>query len=308
MRRGIDWRAPLRRSSALAWLILAFAPQPVAAAVVAVDDLGQKVRLEKPASRIISFAPHVTELLFAIGAGEKIVGVVKHSDYPEQAKRIPEIGMNRAADLERIVSMQPDLIIAWLHASSMKQLDRLRSTGIPVYYSNPQTLEAIARDGDRLGTLAGTEGEAARWAEQFRQRHQRLMSRYAHRSKVKVFYQMWPRPLYTLNREHFVSDLLATCGATNVFGSLPVIAPVVNTEAVLRANPQAIIGAIPGTELQSQWGQWKDVDAVRLGNLFSVNADLTHRAGPRAMDGAEALCERIDEARRRIAQNSGRRP
>lgn len=298
----------MKRFSALVWLILAFAPQPAAAAVEAVDDLGQQVRLEKPASRIISFAPHVTELLFAIGAGEKIVGVVKHSDYPEQAKRIPEIGTNQAADLERIVSMQPDLIIAWLHASSIKQLERLRSTGIPVYYSNPQTLEAIARDGDRLGTLAGTEAEAARWAEQFRQRHQRLLSRYAHRGKIRVFYEVWPRPLYTLNREHFVSDLLATCGATNVFGSLPVIAPVVNTEAVLQANPQVIIGAIPGTELQSQWGQWKDMDAVRLGNLFTVNADLTHRAGPRAMDGAETLCEKIDEARRRIAQDSGRRP
>lgn len=288
--------------------MLLFAPQAAAAAVEAVDDLGQTVRLEKPASRIISFAPHVTELLFAIGAGRKIVGVVRHSDYPEEAKRISEIGENRAADLERIVSMQPDLIIAWLHASSMKQLDRLRSTGIPVYYNNPQTLEAIARDGERLGRLAGTQAEAARWAQQFRQRHQRLKSRYADRSKVRVFYQVWARPLYTLNREHFVSDLLGTCGATNVFGSLAVIAPVVNTEAVLQASPQAIIGATQGAELRAQWGQWKDVDAVRLQNIFSVNADLTHRAGPRAMDGAEALCGMIDEARRRIAQDSGRRP
>lgn len=298
----------MKRFSAIVWLILAFAPQPAAAAVEAVDDLGQHVRLEKPASRIVSFAPHVTELLFAVGAGEKIVGVVKHSDYPEQAKRIPEVGTNQAADLERIVAMQPDLLIAWLHAASMKQLERLRSTGIPVYFSNPRTLEAIARDGERLAKLAGTEGEAARWAAQFRQRHQRLLSRYAHPAKVRVFYQVWPRPLYTLNREHFVSDLLATCGATNVFGALAAIAPVVGTEAVLRANPQAIVGAVTRAELQSRWGGWKDMDAVRFGNLFSVDADLMHRAGPRAIDAAEALCERIDEARRRIAQGSGRRP
>lgn len=298
----------MKRFSALVWLLLAFAPQPAAAAVEAVDDLGQTVRLDEPASRIISFAPHVTELLFAVGAGEKIVGVVKHSDYPEQAKRIPEIGTNLAADLERIVSMRPDLIVAWLHAASMKQLDRLRSTGIPVYFSNPRTLEAIARDGERMGTLAGTGAEAARWAEQFRQRHQRLLSRYAHRGTIRVFYQVWPRPLYTLNREHFVSDLLATCGATNVFGSLPVIAPVVNTEAVLQANPQAIIGALPEAELRSQWDGWKEIDAVRLKNLFSVDADLVHRAGPRAMDGAETLCEMIDEARRRIAQPGTHRP
>jgi len=298
----------LKRFSALVWLLLAFAPQPAAAAVEAVDDLGQKVRLDKPASRIISFAPHVTELLFAVGAGEKIVGVVKHSDYPEQARRIPEVGTNLAADLERIVAMQPDLIIAWLHAASMKQLERLRSTGIPIYFSNPRTLEAIARDGERLARLAGTEGEAARWAAQFRQRHERLLSRYADQAKVTVFYQVWPRPLYTLNREHFVSDLLATCGATNVFGSLPVIAPVVDTEAVLQANPQAIVGAVPEAELRSQWDGWKEIDAVRLGNLFSADADLVHRAGPRAMDGAETLCEKIDEARRRIAEPQTNRP
>lgn len=297
----------MKKYSALICLMLALAPA-TRAAVEAVDDLGQNVRLEKPASRIVSFAPHVTELLFAVGAGEKIVGVVKHSDYPEQAKRIPEVGTNQAADLERIVAMQPDLLIAWLHAASMKQLERLRSTGIPVYFSNPRTLEAIARDGERLAKLAGTEGEAARWAAQFRQRHQRLLSRYAHPAKVRVFYQVWPRPLYTLNREHFVSDLLATCGATNVFGALAAIAPVVGTEAVLRANPQAIVGAVTRAELQSRWGGWKDMDAVRFGNLFSVDADLMHRAGPRAIDAAEALCERIDEARRRIAQDSGRRP
>lgn len=297
----------MKRYSVLVCLMLALAPA-ARAAVEAVDDLGQNVRLEKPASRIVSFAPHVTELLFAVGAGQKIVGVVKHSDYPEQARRIPEVGTNLAADLERIVAMQPDLIVAWLHAASMKQIERLRSTGIPVYFSNPRTLEAIARDGERLARLAGTEGEAARWAAQFRQRHQRLLSRYAHPAKVRVFYQVWPRPLYTLNRVHFVSDLLATCGATNVFGALAAIAPVVDTEAVLRANPQAIVGAVPGAELRSQWGRWKDMDAIRLGNLFSVEADLMHRAGPRAIDAAEALCERIDEARRRIAQDSSGRP
>jgi iron complex transport system substrate-binding protein len=290
----------LKSYSAALWLTLALATVSSKAAVEAVDDLGQRVRLERPASRIISFAPHLTELLFAVGAGEKIVGVVKHSDYPERAKRIPEIGTNRAADLERIVSLQPDLIVAWFHASSMKQLDRLRSTGIPVYYSNPQTLQAIGREGNRLARLVGTEGEAARWAEQFRKRHARLISLYSERSKLKVFYQMWGNPLYTLNREHFVSDLLAICAATNVFGSLPVVAPVVSTEAVLRANPQAIIGTIPPADLKSQWEPWAELDAVRLGNLFTVNADLTHRPGPRAMDAAETLCEKIDQARVRL--------
>jgi iron complex transport system substrate-binding protein len=270
------------------------------AAIEVTDDTGQKVRLEKPATRIISFAPHVTETLFAVGAGHRIVGVVKHSDFPEDAKKIPEIGVNRAADLERIVSFRPDLIIAWLHAGSMKQLDRLRSTGIPVYYSNPETLAAIAREGERFAQMTGTVEQAQPWLRQYRSRLQGLVSTYSQRPRIPVFYQMWPRPIYTLNNHHFVGDLLAACGASNVFGSLPVVAPVVNVEAVLNANPQAIIGASPISVLQEQWGPWKDMDAVKFGNVFSVNADLTHRAGPRALDAAEILCQKIDEARRRV--------
>jgi iron complex transport system substrate-binding protein len=247
----------------------------------------------QPAARIVSFAPHITELLFAVGAGEKIVGVVRHSDYPEAAKRIPLVGDNTAADLERIVALRPDLIVAWLHAGSMKQLERLRSTGIPVHYSNPQTLEAIAKEGERLGELAGTSAQATQWAAQFRERHRRLLALYAARPKVTVFYQVWNHPLYTLNREHFVSDLLAACGAVNVFGSLPVVAPVVSVEAVLQANPQAIVGGLPEAELRAQWGQW-----VKHDNIFSIDPDLTHRAGPRAIDAAEILCAKIDQARR----------
>lgn len=272
---------------------------PAAAALEVSDGLGETVRLDKPAARIVSFAPHVTELLFAIGAGGRIVGVVKHSDYPKAAKAIPEIGTNRAADLERIVSLQPDLIVAWLHASSRKQLDRLRATGIPVYYSDPRTLEAIAREGERLAVLAGTSAAAAVWASEFRERHRRLLVSYARRAQVTVFYQVWSRPLYTLNRENLVSDLLATCGAVNVFGHLPVVAPVVSVEAVLQARPRAIVGALPEAELRAQWAAWQELDAVKRGNLFSVDADLTHRAGPRAIDAAEILCAKIDEARRR---------
>src|SRR5258706_13615178 len=150
-RRGSAWRMRLRRYSFVFLLLTRCA----AAAVEVDDELGHHVRLEQPAARIVSFAPHITELLFAVGAGDRIVGVVKHSDYPDAAKRIPLIGDNTAADLERIVALRPDLIVAWLHAGSMKQLERLRSTGIPVHYSNPPTLEAIAHEGERLGVLAG---------------------------------------------------------------------------------------------------------------------------------------------------------
>jgi iron complex transport system substrate-binding protein len=272
-----------------------------AAAVEMVDDRGTRVRLDRPAARVISYAPHITELLFAIGLGDRVVGVVERSDFPEAAKKLPLAGSNELADPERILALKPDLILAWLHGSAFGQLERLRATGVPVFFSDPQTLDQIARDAERYGELLGAAQPARAWARQFRQRHARLLSTYAQKQKVTVFYQFWSRPMYTLNRRNFVSDLLATCGATNVFGDVNIVAPEVNVEAVLAENPQMIIGAVPLGELRAQWKEWKGLEAARLGNLYSVDPDLTHRAGPRAMDAAEILCRSIDEARQRIA-------
>ncbi|MGQ0651654.1 MAG: cobalamin-binding protein [Betaproteobacteria bacterium] len=281
------------------FLLLCLLAPPAQAAIEMTDDAGNKVRLERPAARIISYAPHVTELLFATGLGDRVVGVIQGSDHPEAARKLPQVGSNAAADLERIVALQADLVIAWLHGSSIRQLERLRATGVPVFFSNPQTLDDIARDAERYGEMLGATRPARGWARQFRERQQRLREAYSAKPRLRVFYTVSLRPMYTLNRKHFVSDLLATCGATNVLGYLEAVAPVVDVEAVLKENPDVILGALRLEELRAQWSRWPQLEAVRLGNLYSVDPDLMHRPGPRAMDAAEILCRKLDGARQR---------
>jgi iron complex transport system substrate-binding protein len=202
-------------SAASALLIAAL---PAHAAVSVVDDAGETVTLAQPARRIVSLAPHVTELIFAAGGGDRIVGTVSYSDYPPQARDIPRVGDNKALDLERIAALKPDLIVVWRHGNAQKQTDRLRALGMPLFFSEPRKLDGIADNLEKLGTLMGTTPVAHRAATDFRQQVSTLRKTYAGRPPVTVFYQVWQQPLMTLNGEHMVSDLLALCGGRNLFG------------------------------------------------------------------------------------------
>ena len=279
-------------------LFAALASCGVAHAVTVHDDAGKPVTLAKPAMRIISMAPHVTELLFAAGGGERVVGAVNYSDYPEAAKLIPRIGSNRDIDIERVMALRPDLIVAWMHGSSERQIDMVRKLGIPVYHSDPQTLEGIPESLLRLAQLMGTEAAARPVAAQLRQQLAALRSRYAGRPTVRAFYQVWDKPLYTLNGRHIVTDALRLCGGANIFDGLPVTAPVVTVESVLQADPEAIFGSAEknygGVNL---WRQYPTMTAVRNANLFTVDGNLLNRAGPRMIAGAAAMCEKLDLAR-----------
>lgn len=272
------------------------------AQIVVVDNAGETVRLERPARRIVSLAPHVTEQLFAAGAGARIVGAVEYSDYPPEAKRIPRVGDNRAIDVERLLAMKPDLIVAWFHGNVGRQIDQIRSLGLPVYYSQPRTMDDIATGLEHMGMLAGTEKIAAEAARGFRERVRSLRERYGAREPVSVFYEIWNRPLYTVNGEHLISDVLRLCGGRNVFAELRVLAPTVTQEAVLKTDPIAIVasgmtGARP--EWLDDWKAWPDLQAVKLGNLFSIESDLMNRHGPRIVEGARQVCEMLDLARTR---------
>lgn len=270
-----------------------------AAAVTVKDDAGANVTLARPALRVISMAPHVTEMLFAAGGGERVVGAVDYSDYPEAAKRIPRIGSNREVDIERIMALKPDLIVAWMHGSSERQIALVRQLGIPVYLSDPQTLEGIPDSLLRLAQLMGTEATARPVATGLRQQLAGLRSRYAGRSPVRTFYQVWDKPLYTLNGKHIVTDALRLCGGENIFHTLPVTAPVVTTESVLQLDPEAIFGtAEKNYGGVSLWRKYPTMTAVRHENLFTVDGDLLNRAGPRMIAGAAVMCEKLDEARR----------
>ena len=271
------------------------------------DDLGHTVRLATPAQRILSLAPHTTELLFAAGAGDRVLGVSAFSDFPAQAQQLASIGSSTQLDIERIVALKPDLIIAWKSGNNAKQIAQLRALGVPVFESEPHTLEDIATSLSRLGELAGTP-QGSQAANNFRKQQQALRVRYANRTPVRVFYQIWPSPLMTLNDQHIVADALRLCGAQNIFGSLPQLAPTVSREAVLAAQPEAIFASDERAETWDRWKTWPQLPAVRLGNLYRVDGAIMNRAGPRMLDATEGLCSQIQEARQRLATAAASAP
>lgn len=264
------------------------------------DDAGNRVTLSHPARRVVSLAPHATELLFAAGGGEQIVGVLSHSDFPPQARTLPVVGDSHQIDMERLLALKPDLLVVWLHGSSARQLAHLQQLGIPLFYSDPHTLDAIPDAIVRLGQLLGTDPVATRRAGQLRQTLASLRTRYAQRPTVRVFYQVWRKPLYTLNGQHIVSDAIRVCGGENVFERLTTTAPTVTTEAVLQENPEAIVTGSNRQQSETGLEIWQDfpaLQAVQHKNLFAIDADLLNRAGPRLIDGTAALCDRLELAR-----------
>jgi iron complex transport system substrate-binding protein len=266
---------------------------------VAVDANGTRIELATPARRIISLAPHATELLFAAGAGDRVVGVLSPANWPPEAARLPKVGDASAVSLEGILALQPDLIVTWPYLPPA-QLDRLRALRVPVYLSNPATPMAIADEIEQLGFLAGHAEAAAVAAATFRMRLVAARDRAAGAIKVRVFYEIWNRPLYTVGGGHLITAAIDMCGGENVFASLPLPAPQVSVEAVLTAAPDAIVaGADDGVrpEWLDEWLAWRELPAVARDNLFVVDANLLHRSGPRFAEGVEQLCKVLATAR-----------
>ena len=266
------------------------------------DDAGQRIVLAQPAQRIVSLAPHVTELLFAAGAGARVVGVVAYSDYPEAARALPQVGSLSQVDLEAIVGLRPDLVIGWRSGGRDAHLARLQAMGIPVFLNEPRNLDDVARSLEQFGRLAGSDEAAHAAATAFRTRHAALAAHYGGQPPVRTFYQIWDRPLMTINDEHLIADVIRLCGGSNVFGSLAPLAPTIGVEAVLAANPEAIVASGMGDarpEWLDQWARWPQLEATRRGNLFFIPPDLIQRHTPRILDGAERLCAHLETARAR---------
>jgi iron complex transport system substrate-binding protein len=270
--------------------------------VAVTDDLGERVALAAPARRIVSLAPHVTELLFAAGAGAQVVGTVDYSDYPPEARAIRRVGGYSALDFEAILALKPDLLVGWASGNGPDTLQRLRQLGIPVFASQPGALPELGATIEKLGALAGTPVAADRAAAEFRARLGALRARYAGRDEVSVFYAIWNRPPITVSDAHLISDVIRLCGGRNVFGRLRALAPTVNEEDVVRADPEAIVASGVGDEPPEwldDWKRWPRLTAVARGNLYVVPPQLIQRATPRVLDGAERLCAALDDARRK---------
>lgn len=289
--------------SRLCALAAAFFLAPAALADIVVrDDTGQEVRLKEPARRIVSLAPHVTESLYAAGAGDRLVATVDYSDYPEAARRLPRVGGYSRIDLEAVTALRPDLIITWQSGNPPAQVDKLRSLGLPVFVTQPNQMEDVASLLERFGRLAGSEAAAQSAARHFSSRLASLRQANAGKPTVRVFYQVWKNPLTTIGGPQIISSAIRLCGGENVFGNLQQMAPTVSLEAVLQADPEVIVATGMGDaapEWLDDWKKWSRLTAVKRGNLFHINPDIMQRHTPRILDGTERLCAALDQARSR---------
>jgi len=291
---------PASRFAALVLLFLAGGPA-FAATIKLVDDGGRIVTLPAPARRIVSLAPHATELVFAAGAGNRLVGVTSYSDYPAAAKKIPQIGSYGKIDVERILALKPDLVIGWQSGNSAADIASLERLHIPVFLTEPLRLEDISRLIKTIGELAGTQQDAAKTADNFSEEVAALRRRYGGRRPVRVFYEIWHDPLLTVNGAHFISDIIAVCGGRNVFAGVRSLVPRISTESVLAENPEAIIGGGRRNGkrgLLDGWRHYPRLTAVSRNHLLLVNPDLIHRPTPRTLDGVRQMCEQIERVRR----------
>lgn len=294
--------ATVRMIKAVVAFVLVAACQWACAEVSVVDDSGVMLRLAHPAQRIVTLAPHLAETVFAAGAGGKLVGTVEFSDFPEAVKKIPKVGGYSRLDLEAIAALKPDLIIGWSSGNAPAHIEKLRALGFPVYISQPNQIGDVANEIERLGILAGTENVGHAAAARFRERLADLQKRYSSRPSVRTFYQIWKEPLMTIGGKQIISDVVRLCGGENVFANLETMAPTVTIEAVIAANPEAIVASgmnAARPEWLDDWKRWTSIKAVARDNLFFVPPELIQRHTPRLLDGAERLCQHLETARRR---------
>tara|TARA_B100001564_G_C20620793_1_gene662251 strand:- start:128 stop:1012 length:885 start_codon:yes stop_codon:yes gene_type:complete len=265
-----------------------------------IDDDGHLIKLENPAERIISLAPSLTELMFAIGAGDKLKGVIEYSDFPLEAKSLPVIGRFDLLDVEKILELRPDLVIAWKGGSPKSSVEQLKKLGLTVYIAELNDLTSISIQMDKLSKLAGTANEARKSIREFNQTYESLVAEYSHRVAVKTFYQVWNNPLITVGGNELINDIIELCGGSNVFRNIKQIAPKVSVESVLVANPEVIISSGVTTvrpDWLDNWNHWPSLTAVSKQNLFFIPPDLVQRQTPRALVGAKEMCGYIDKAR-----------
>lgn len=285
------------------WLLLAgllvTLPLLAQAAVTVTGADGRVLRLAAPATRIVSLAPDLTELSFDVGAGAALVGVSRYSDHPAAAKKLPRVGDAFQFDIERIVALQPDLVLAWQTGTPDAAIQRLRALKLPVLVIGARHLADIAANLELLGKVTGHEARAQVAVGQFLAGLRQLRDRYAADRPVRVFYEISATPIYTVGGSQLISSAIEVCGGRNIFAGLKSPAAAVSLGSILERNPQAIVtGSGPGAAVRLEaWRRWPDMSAVSHGNLFTVSEALVS-ATPRLLEASAQLCEDLEQARR----------
>lgn len=278
--------------------VLLVASSLAGARVEVVDDAGRPVTLAAPARRIVTLAPFLTEIAFAAGAGQQVVGVSAHSDYPPQARSLPQVSSAAGFAIEPIMALEPQLALVWKDSVRPEEIERLRALGIAVFIAQARTLEDVPRLLVAVGRLAGTDPSRA--VQGYRARLNRLRAAYAAAPKVRVLLEIWHRPLTTIAGTHWMNEALELCGAENVFKDLPGVAPQLSWEEVYARDPPVIVGAgsAPSAEaLRENWKPRATLAAVRANKLVFVEGDLITRPTPRLADGVEQLCKGLASVR-----------
>ena len=275
------------------WLCLLLAMPVQAAATWVLDDAGHRLEFSRPPQRIISLTPHLTELLFAVGAGPQVVGVDSASDFPLAAQALPRIGDYSRVNFERIFALKPDLVVVWLDGNRAADIHALETMGLPIVRTQATRLNDVARLLRLLGRISGhaVTGDAA--ARRYTAQLAQLRAQKPSGPPLPVFYQVWDRPLITVGGPHWISEALTLCGARNVFADLGGPSPVVSREAVLRRAPALIMGGSDAPDMRRLWESFPRLPAVKKQAFVQVNADRLHRPSPRLVEGVAELCEAV---------------
>ncbi|MEP7243366.1 MAG: cobalamin-binding protein [Gammaproteobacteria bacterium] len=270
-------------------------------AITVADDAGRKLTLPHVPRKIISIAPGATEMLFAAGAGKRVIATVEFSDEPPEARNVPRIGDSNAIDMERVVALRPDVVVIWEGGSNIAQVAQLEKLGVPLYRQKVEKLSDLPASLRRLGVLAGTQSVAEKAAANVESRLTQLARTYGGRANISVLLEVWNRPVYTVGGTHMMSDALHLCGATNVFGDLKSQGPAVDIEAIIARNPDVIVAVAPpgaAKDWLEDWKRFASLEAVRNKGLIPFEDQRLSRLGPSAVGATEALCKAIDERRR----------
>lgn len=262
-----------------------------------VDDLNRRVVLSAPAQRIISLAPSITETLFALGAGDDVIGVTDFCNYPPEAQKKHRVGGITNPSIETIIGLKPDLIILSMEGNVREDFRKLLDLGVPLFVTNPRTLAGIHKSIDDLGVLTGKSNNAQRLVRAMTSREDSLRSLPQKHTHVLLIVSL--QPLIVLGTKTFLAEMLNLAGGENIAGDSPSTYPTLSREVVVEQNPDVIIvtsNILQNVdELLELFPEWAGLNAIRNHQVYRIDPDIVSRPGPRVVDGLEALYNIIQQ-------------
>lgn len=251
--------------------------------------------------KVISLSPHTTELAYEAGLGEYLIAVSEHSDYPPEAQKLEQVANFKGINIERVIALQPDLVLAWKGGNPDKELAKIARFGIEIFYSNPHSLEDTADNIEKLGLFSKKPELAASRAAKLRQTLKSIRQAYQHKSKVPYFYQVDSHPLMTNNDQHWPQPLFSLCGGLNIFADSKAPYPQISMEQVVTKQPQAIFFSSVREHPSYPWNAWQEhIPALKNNAIFTISADWLNRPTPRAIRAVEQICAALDRVRQKL--------